>query len=136
METTSSINKSTKGGEFLIRTTSAEDIFIPEEWTEEQLMIAQTCREFLEQEVYPNLDRIDAQVPIRKGQPMPVEVVAVRSRKPRPREDVGEQLAHGPPPPTPYQRRGAPRQRVQARRSMRALANSSVPREPPRSRVF
>ena len=51
----------TKGGEFLIRETKAEDIFIPEEWTEEQLMIAQTCREFLEQEVYPKLNQIDAQ---------------------------------------------------------------------------
>jgi alkylation response protein AidB-like acyl-CoA dehydrogenase len=50
-----------KGGEFLIRDTSAKDIFIPEEWSEEQLMIAQTCRDFLDQEVYPVLDRIDAQ---------------------------------------------------------------------------
>lgn len=50
-----------KGGEFLIKETKAADIFIPEEFTEEQLMIAQTCSDFLEQEVYPNLDRIDAQ---------------------------------------------------------------------------
>jgi alkylation response protein AidB-like acyl-CoA dehydrogenase len=50
-----------KGGEFLIRDTPANDIFIPEEWNEEQLMIAQTCKDFLEQEVYPNLDRIDDQ---------------------------------------------------------------------------
>jgi alkylation response protein AidB-like acyl-CoA dehydrogenase len=51
--------KTIKGGEFLIKETDAQDIFIPENWTEEQRMIAQTCREFLEQEVYPNLDRID-----------------------------------------------------------------------------
>jgi len=51
----------TRGGEFLIKETQPEDIFIPEEWSEEQKMIAQTCSEFLEQEVYPNLDRIDAQ---------------------------------------------------------------------------
>jgi alkylation response protein AidB-like acyl-CoA dehydrogenase len=50
-----------KGGEFLIKETKAADIFIPEEYTEEQLMIAGTCSDFLEQEVYPNLDRIDAQ---------------------------------------------------------------------------
>jgi alkylation response protein AidB-like acyl-CoA dehydrogenase len=50
-----------KGGEFLIRETEAKDVFIPEEWTEEQLMIAQTCRDFLAQQVWPNLDRIDAQ---------------------------------------------------------------------------
>jgi len=49
----------TKGGEFLIKETLAQDIFIPEEWTEEQKMIAQTCVDFLEAEVNPNLDRID-----------------------------------------------------------------------------
>jgi alkylation response protein AidB-like acyl-CoA dehydrogenase len=51
----------TKGGEFLIKETLAQDIFIPEEWTEEQKMIAQTCVDFLEAEVNPNLDRIDSQ---------------------------------------------------------------------------
>jgi alkylation response protein AidB-like acyl-CoA dehydrogenase len=51
----------TRGGEFLIKETQPEDIFIPEEWNEEQLMIAQTCKDFLEAEVYPYLDRIDAQ---------------------------------------------------------------------------
>ena len=49
-----------KGGEFLIKETEAKDIFIPEEWDEEQLMIAQTCNDFLEQEVFPNLERIDS----------------------------------------------------------------------------
>lgn len=51
----------TKGGEFLIKETPAQSIFIPEEWTEEQRMIAQTCEDFLRSEVYPNLDRIDQQ---------------------------------------------------------------------------
>lgn len=50
-----------KGGEFLISETAASQVFIPEEFSEEQQMIAQTCRDFLEQEVMPNLDRIDAQ---------------------------------------------------------------------------
>ena len=35
-----------KGGEFLIKETNAQDVFIPEEFDEEQLMIAQTCRIF------------------------------------------------------------------------------------------
>jgi alkylation response protein AidB-like acyl-CoA dehydrogenase len=51
----------TKGGEFLIRETQAADIFIPEDWTEEQLMMKKTCEEFIAQEVLPNLDRIDQQ---------------------------------------------------------------------------
>jgi len=50
-----------KGGEFLIRDTPADSIFIPEEWNEEQLMIAQTCTDFLAQNVVPILDRIDSQ---------------------------------------------------------------------------
>ena len=50
-----------KGGEFLIRDTQAEDVFIPEEWNEEQLMIAETCTNFLAQHVTPNLVRIDEQ---------------------------------------------------------------------------
>ena len=50
-----------KGGEFIIRETACEDIFIPEEFDEEQLMIKKTCEDFLEAEVFPNLDRIDNQ---------------------------------------------------------------------------
>src|SRR6185295_2886655 len=51
----------TKGGEFLIKETHAQDIYIPDERTEEQQMMVQACHDFLEQEVYPNIDRIDAQ---------------------------------------------------------------------------
>ena len=50
-----------KGGEFVIRETDYQDVFIPEEFDEEQVMIRQTCEDFLEAEVFPNLDRIDAQ---------------------------------------------------------------------------
>ena len=51
--------KQIKGGEFLIRETSYQDVFIPEEFDEEQQMIAQTCRDFLAAEVYPNLEKLD-----------------------------------------------------------------------------
>nr|MBC7612623.1 acyl-CoA dehydrogenase family protein [Pseudopedobacter sp.] len=51
----------TKGGEFIITETDFQDIFIPEEFDEEQLMIKKTCEDFLAAEVYPNLDRIDKQ---------------------------------------------------------------------------
>ncbi|PJB13868.1 MAG: acyl-CoA dehydrogenase [Flavobacteriales bacterium CG_4_9_14_3_um_filter_32_8] len=55
-------NKNTlKGGEFLIKETDANSVFIPEEFDEEQLMIAQSCYDFIRQEIDPNLDRIDAQ---------------------------------------------------------------------------
>src|SRR5687767_9983873 len=48
-----------KGGEWLIRESSAIDTFIPENFTEEQLMIRDMCEQFLNSEVYPILDRID-----------------------------------------------------------------------------
>lgn len=50
---------SIKGGEFLIKETDASQVFIPEEFTEEQQMIAATCREFLEREIWPRLNEID-----------------------------------------------------------------------------
>ena len=50
-----------RGGEFLIRETSADAIFIPEEWTEEQLMMKQMTLDFVEQRIIPNLERIEQQ---------------------------------------------------------------------------
>lgn len=52
-----------KGGEFLIRESVASSIFIPEEWNEEQRMIAQSTQDFLDAEVHPILDRIDKMEP-------------------------------------------------------------------------
>ena len=49
-----------KGGEFLVKETNFNDIFIPEEWSEEQKMIAQMCVDFLNTEVIPILDEIDS----------------------------------------------------------------------------
>ena len=50
-----------KGGEFIIRDVSTSEVFTPEEWSEEQNMIAQMCDDFIIQEIIPNLDRIDTQ---------------------------------------------------------------------------
>ncbi len=55
------MEKLVKGGEFMVQDLEAKDIFIPEEFDEEQKMIAETCRDFLDTEVMPNLDRIDKQ---------------------------------------------------------------------------
>jgi len=48
-----------KSGEFLVAETDAGDIFIPEEFDEEQRMIAQTCKDFLDAEVYPNKEALE-----------------------------------------------------------------------------
>ena len=47
------------GGEFLIRKTTASEIFIPEEWNEEQRMMKQMCDDFVNNEITPIIDRID-----------------------------------------------------------------------------
>ncbi len=51
--------KALQGGEFLCRKTNSNDVFIPEEFSEEQLMIAQTCNDFLNAEVIQNVNRLD-----------------------------------------------------------------------------
>ncbi len=53
----------TKGGEFLIKETDVNSVFIPEEWDEEQKEIADACEDFLQQEVFTRLDDIDAMKP-------------------------------------------------------------------------
>ena len=52
--------KPIKGGEFIIRNTKPEDIFTPEEFSEEHQMIAKMCQDFITQEIHPNIERIDA----------------------------------------------------------------------------
>src|SRR5205809_2687941 len=48
-----------KGGEWLIKESSSAETFIREDFTEEQEMIMDMCRQFIQTEVHPVLDRID-----------------------------------------------------------------------------
>ena len=48
-----------KSGEFLVDEIPCSEIFIPEEFNEEQKMIAQTCQDFIDTELYPNIEKID-----------------------------------------------------------------------------
>jgi len=52
-------SKLLKSGEFLVSEIESKDIFIPEEFNEEQRMIAQTCSDFLVAEVYPNIEKVE-----------------------------------------------------------------------------
>ena len=52
-------NQPIKGGEYIIKDVHHSEVFTPEEWNEEQKMIAQMCDDFIRQEVLPHLDRID-----------------------------------------------------------------------------
>lgn len=49
------------GGAFVVTRTGPGDVFIPEDFSEEQTMIGETCREFLEREIFPRLAEIDSQ---------------------------------------------------------------------------
>ena len=49
-----------KGGEWLIKESGADDMFIREDFTEEQQMIMDMCRQFVQTEVHPIIDRIDS----------------------------------------------------------------------------
>ena len=42
-----------RGGEFLVKETNPNEIFIPEEWNEEQRMIEQMCYDFMKAELFP-----------------------------------------------------------------------------------
>jgi alkylation response protein AidB-like acyl-CoA dehydrogenase len=59
MSAATETKKILKGGEWLVKESSASDIFIPEEFGEEQIMIRDMCNQFLDTEIYPILDRID-----------------------------------------------------------------------------
>lgn len=48
-----------KGGEFLIKETKSSDIFIPEEFSEEQLMMKESIQDFINREVWPQKDRFE-----------------------------------------------------------------------------
>ncbi|RKQ50747.1 alkylation response protein AidB-like acyl-CoA dehydrogenase [Roseivirga pacifica] len=52
--------KSIKGGEFIVRETEANEVFIPEEFSEEQKMMAQACQDFIDTEITPKVEEIDS----------------------------------------------------------------------------
>ncbi|HSV11475.1 MAG TPA: acyl-CoA dehydrogenase family protein [Hanamia sp.] len=62
MQTTATAS-TLKGGEWLIKPGNSNDIFTPEDFSEEQLMIRDMCIQFLQTEVLPVMDRIDKAEP-------------------------------------------------------------------------
>ncbi len=61
MENTTAKSEVLKGGEFLIKEADPESIFIPEDLSEEQRMMADAAKEFVTKEIWPKLDAIDKQ---------------------------------------------------------------------------
>ena len=50
-----------KGGEFIVKDSSAQETFIPEELNEEQMMVKGMIEEFLKNEFYPNVMAVEKQ---------------------------------------------------------------------------
>src|SRR3979409_1360745 len=48
-----------QGGEFLISDRKPDGIFTPEDFTEEHRMIAETTRQFVDNEVSPHIDQLE-----------------------------------------------------------------------------
>jgi alkylation response protein AidB-like acyl-CoA dehydrogenase len=48
-----------RGGQFLVKETKCEDIFTPEDFNEEQIMMRDSVIEFVDKEIWPNKERFE-----------------------------------------------------------------------------
>ena len=53
------MNDKTRGGQFIVKETKCEDVFTPEDFNEDQLMMRDSVKEFIDKEVWPNKDRFE-----------------------------------------------------------------------------
>src|ERR1035437_506815 len=58
-----STTKRIKGGSFLIESRAREEVFTPEDMTDEHRLIAQTAQEFVDREIVPRLADIEEKKP-------------------------------------------------------------------------
>ncbi|MFY8096197.1 MAG: acyl-CoA dehydrogenase family protein [Flavobacterium sp.] len=49
----------TRGGQFLVKETKCEDIFTPEDFNEEQIMMRDSVKEFVDKELWPHKDKFE-----------------------------------------------------------------------------
>ena len=59
MTTTATQQEFLKGGEFLVSPTESNDVFVPEDFSEEQRMMAEATSDFVEKEVVPQRERFE-----------------------------------------------------------------------------
>ena len=59
MATLTTVPTKFPGGSFLIGESTPEDVFTPEDFTEQHLLIAQTAEEFANKEIVPNIDKME-----------------------------------------------------------------------------
>jgi len=49
----------TRGGQFIVKETKCEDVFTPEDFNEEQIMMRDSVKEFVDKEIWPNKNRFE-----------------------------------------------------------------------------
>src|SRR5579884_3086556 len=59
MSTTLSSPSAVQGGSFLLESRKPEEIFTPEDFSEQQILIAQTAEEFAQKEILPNIEKME-----------------------------------------------------------------------------
>jgi alkylation response protein AidB-like acyl-CoA dehydrogenase len=59
MEAATTDREVTRGGQFIIKETHYQDVFTPEDFTEEQKMMRDSVMEFVDKEIWPNKDRFE-----------------------------------------------------------------------------
>ena len=52
-------SKTMKGGEYLVKEVNSQDIFIQEEFTEEQMMMREAIQDFIDRDVWPQKERFE-----------------------------------------------------------------------------
>ena len=50
----------TRGGQFQVKETKCEDVFTPEDFSEEQIMMRDSVKEFVDKEIWPNKNRFES----------------------------------------------------------------------------
>ncbi len=50
----------TRGGQFLVKETPCENIFTPEDFSEEQVLMRESVKDFVDKEIWPNKNRFEA----------------------------------------------------------------------------
>ena len=50
----------TRGGQFIVKETKCENVFTPEDFSEEQIMMRDSVKEFVDKEIWPNKNRFEA----------------------------------------------------------------------------
>ncbi|MCT4628693.1 acyl-CoA dehydrogenase family protein, partial [Winogradskyella sp.] len=48
-----------RGGQFLVKETKCEDVFTPEDFSEEQIMMRDSVKEFVDREIWPHKERFE-----------------------------------------------------------------------------